>query len=224
MTRQTVRARLEQIGIIPSIRLSSAADARFAAETVSGAGIPVVEITMTVPGALDVIADLAKALPDLIVGAGTVLDAEGARRCIGAGARFVTSPGFDRRLVEFAAKEEVVVLPGVLTPTEIMEALSAGADLLKVYPCAQLGGPAYIRVLKAPFPDVHFMAAGGVNQKTAADFIRAGAAAIGVGAELVPRHAVHQRDARWITELAHRFRGLVQDARGEGPCWSPAKA
>ena len=216
MTKQTVRARLERIGIIPSIRLSSAADARFAAETVYAAGIPVVEITMTVPGALDVVADLAKTVPDLIVGAGTVMDAEGARRSVDAGARFITSPGFDRDVVEFALKERVEVLPGVLTPSEIMAALRAGADLLKVFPCAQFGGPSYIRVLKAPFPEVHFMAAGGVTQQTAAEFIRAGAVVIGVGVELVPRHAVRQRDAHWITELAHRFRSLVQEDRGEG--------
>jgi 2-dehydro-3-deoxyphosphogluconate aldolase / (4S)-4-hydroxy-2-oxoglutarate aldolase len=213
MTRDAIRARIVDIGIIPSVRTSSPDDARFAAETVAQAGIPIIEITMTVPDALEVIADLVRNRPDLIVGAGTIFDLETARRCAAAGARFLTSPGLDLRIVEFALKEEILAMPGALTPTEVTAAWQAGADLIKVFPCAQLGGASYIHALRAPFPDVLFVAAGGVNQQTAADFIHAGAAAIGVGTELVPKKAVQQRDAHWITELARRFVNTLQEAR-----------
>jgi 2-dehydro-3-deoxyphosphogluconate aldolase/(4S)-4-hydroxy-2-oxoglutarate aldolase len=213
MTKDVIHGRIVEIGIIPSVRTSSTEDARFAAETVARAGIPIIEITMTVPGALEVIADLARHGPDLIVGAGTIFDVKTARQCAEAGARFLTSPGLDLRIVEFAQKEEILALPGALTPTEVTAAWQAGADFIKVFPCAQLGGPSYIHALKAPFPDVLFVAAGGVNQQTAAEFIHAGAAAIGVGTELVPKKAVQQRDARWITELARRFVNIIQEAR-----------
>lgn len=215
MKKQSVRARIEEIGIIPSIRTASAEDARFASEMVALAGIPIVEITMTVPGALDVIADLARTLPDLVVGAGTVLGIEMARRCVGAGARFVTSPGLELQVVELAAKEGVLVMPGALTPTEVIAASQAGADLVKIFPCAQLGGESYIRALMAPLPHVPLVAAGGVTQHSAGGFIRAGAVAIGVGTELIPRRAIEQRQIEWIRELARRFLSLVAEARGQ---------
>jgi 2-dehydro-3-deoxyphosphogluconate aldolase/(4S)-4-hydroxy-2-oxoglutarate aldolase len=214
MTKDAVRARISEIGIIPSVRTSSADDARFAAETVARAGIPIIEVTMTVPGALNVIADLARGVPDLIVGAGTIFDVATARRCAEAGARFLTSPGLDLKVVEFALKEKILALPGALTPTEVTAAWQSGADFIKIFPCAQLGGASYIHALKGPFPDVLFVAAGGVNQQTAAEFIHAGTAAIGVGTELIPKKAVQQRDERWISELARRFLGIVQEARG----------
>jgi 2-dehydro-3-deoxyphosphogluconate aldolase/(4S)-4-hydroxy-2-oxoglutarate aldolase len=215
MKKHSVRERIEGIGIIPSIRTASAEDARFASEMVSQAGIPIVEITMTVPGAVGVIADLARALPDLVVGAGTVLGLEMARRCVDAGAGFVTSPGLELEVVEFATKQDVLVMPGALTPTEVIAAWRSGADLVKIFPCAQLGGESYIRALKAPLPHVSLIAAGGVNQHTAGGFIRAGAAAIGVGAELIPRRAIEQRQVEWIRELARRFLSLVADARSQ---------
>jgi 2-dehydro-3-deoxyphosphogluconate aldolase/(4S)-4-hydroxy-2-oxoglutarate aldolase len=214
MNKQAVRARLEEIGIIPAVRTASAEEARFAAETISGAGIPIVEITMTVPGALNVIADLARAMPDLVVGAGTVLDVEVARQCIDAGAGFVTSPGLDLRVVKFAIEQDVLVMPGALTPSEVMAAWQAGADLIKVFPSAQLGGPSYIRALKSPFPHVPLVGAGGVDHQTAADFILAGAVAVGVGSELVPRRALTARDAHWIGELARRLLSIIKEARG----------
>ena len=213
MTRHTVRARIVDIGIIPSVRTSSAEDARFAAETVAHAGIPIIEVTMTVPDALEVIAHLARGTPDLLVGAGTIFDVKTARHCVEAGARFLTSPGLDLKIVEFALKEGVLALPGALTPTEVTAAWQSGADLIKVFPCAQLGGASYIHALKGPFPDVPFVAAGGVNQKTATEFIAAGAAAIGVGRELIPKSAVQHRDAHWVKELARRFLGIIQEAR-----------
>ncbi|MGA7623112.1 MAG: bifunctional 4-hydroxy-2-oxoglutarate aldolase/2-dehydro-3-deoxy-phosphogluconate aldolase, partial [Candidatus Acidiferrales bacterium] len=177
MKRDQVRARIEQIGIIPAVRLSSAEDALFAAEAVSRGGIPIVEIEMTVPGALEVIAQLVKHAPQMIVGAGDVFDIEVARQCLDAGAAFLTSPGLDMKIVEFALGASVVVLPGALTPTEVTRAWKAGADFVKVFPCGQVGGENYIRALKAPFPDLPLIASGGVNQQNAANFIMAGAAA-----------------------------------------------
>ena len=214
MNRADVRARIEDTGIIPSVRTSSAEDARFAADAMSQAGIPIVEITMTVPGALEVIADLARHLPDFVVGAGTILDLDTARRCVDAGASFLTSPGLDTDIVEFAIQHQVLALPGAVTPTEVTAAWRAHADFVKVFPSAQFGGAAYIRALKAPFPQVSLIAAGGVTQQTAADFILAGAVAIGVGNELIPRKAVEQRQRDWILELARRFLSLVNAARG----------
>src|SRR5450432_2547841 len=143
MEKQKVRASIEAIGIIPALRLSSAEDARFAAEAVSGAGIPIVEITMTVPGAIEVISELARHAPHLIVGAGTVFDVETARRCLDAGANFLTSTGLDLEMVAFAVKQDVVVLPGALTPTEVMMAWKAGPDFVKIFPCSQVGGAGY---------------------------------------------------------------------------------
>jgi 2-dehydro-3-deoxyphosphogluconate aldolase/(4S)-4-hydroxy-2-oxoglutarate aldolase len=214
MNKDIVRARIEDTGIIPSVRTSSAEDARFAADAMSQAGIPIVEITMTVPGALEVIADLARHLPDFVVGAGTILDLQTARRCVDAGASFLTSPGLDTDIVEFAIQQQVLALPGAVTPTEVTAAWRAHADFVKVFPSAQFGGAAYIRALKGPFPQVSLIAAGGVTQQTAADFILAGAVAIGVGNELIPRKAVEQRQRDWIMELARRFVSLVKVARG----------
>ena len=171
MTEEAVRARIVEVGIIPSVRVSSAEEARFAAETVARAGIPIVEVTMTVPHALDIIADLSGRMPDLIVGAGTIFDMKTAHESVKAGARFVTSPGLDVKIVEFARSEGVLSIPGALTPTEITFAWQAGADFIKIFPCAQVGGASYIHALKGPFPDVLFVAAGGVNQQTAAEFI-----------------------------------------------------
>jgi 2-dehydro-3-deoxyphosphogluconate aldolase/(4S)-4-hydroxy-2-oxoglutarate aldolase len=222
MDKQAVRARIEEIGIIPAVRTASAEEARFAAETVSRAGIPIVEITMTVPGALDVIADLVNVVPELLVGAGTVLDIEMARQSVDAGARFLTSPGLDLRVVKFAIERDLLVLPGALTPTEVMAAWQAGADLIKVFPCAQLGGASYIRALKGPFPHVPLVGAGGVDHQTAAEFIVAGAAAVGVGAELIPRRAVLARDAHWIGELARRLLSIIKEARARTRPHDPA--
>jgi 2-dehydro-3-deoxyphosphogluconate aldolase/(4S)-4-hydroxy-2-oxoglutarate aldolase len=213
MKKEEVQARIEEIGIVPAVRLSSAEDARFATEAVSHGGIPIVEITMTVPGAIEVISELAKHSPELILGAGTLFDTETAKRCLDAGARFLTSPGLDLGLVEFAHKQNVVVLAGALTPTEVTMAWKAGSDFVKVFPCSQMGGDTYIKALKRPFPQVRLIAAGGVNQKTAANFILAGASAIGVGGELIPREAIELRQADRIHELARRFVGFVKSAR-----------
>src|SRR5271167_584650 len=213
MKREEVRARIEEIGIVPAVRFRSAEDARFATQAVSHGGIPIVEITMTVPGAIDLIADLARNNPDVIVGAGTIFDTETANRCLEAGARFLTSPGLDLQLVEFAIKKDTVVLAGALTPTEVTTAWKAGADFVKVFPCSLVGGDKYIKALKGPFRHVPLIAAGGVNQLTAANFMLAGACAIGVGGELVPEEAIQQRQEERIHELARRFLGFVTKAR-----------
>jgi 2-dehydro-3-deoxyphosphogluconate aldolase/(4S)-4-hydroxy-2-oxoglutarate aldolase len=149
----------------------------------------------------------------MIVGAGTVLDVEAARRCVDAGAQFLTSPGLDLQMVEFALKNEIVVLPGALTPTEVITAWRAGSDFVKVFPCAWIGADAYIRALKTPLPKARLIAADGVTQQTAASYILAGASAVGVGRELVPRGAVERRQAERLHELAHRFANIVATAR-----------
>jgi 2-dehydro-3-deoxyphosphogluconate aldolase / (4S)-4-hydroxy-2-oxoglutarate aldolase len=213
MKKAEVCALIKEIGILPGIRVHTADDAHFATESVMSGGIPIVEITMTVAGAIELIAHLVRDHPKMLVGAGTILDTEMAHQCLDAGASFLTSPGFDPKIVEFAAKHEISVLPGALTPTEVMTAWRAGSDFVKVFPCAQVGGDSYIRALKAPFPQIPLIAAGGVNQQTAANFILAGATAIGVGTELIPTEAIERRQSERIRELAHRFVGFVKDAR-----------
>jgi 2-dehydro-3-deoxyphosphogluconate aldolase/(4S)-4-hydroxy-2-oxoglutarate aldolase len=141
------------------------------------------------------------------------LDVETAKRCLDAGAKFLTSPGLVLEVVEFAAKNEVAVFPGALTPTEVITAWKAGADMVKVFPCAQVGGDSYIRALKAPLSHIPLIASGGVNQQTALNFILAGAAALGIGGQLIPREALQHRLAEHILELARRFTKLVKDAR-----------
>jgi 2-dehydro-3-deoxyphosphogluconate aldolase/(4S)-4-hydroxy-2-oxoglutarate aldolase len=225
MDKEHVRSTINEVGILPAIRVSSAENARFAAETVAQAGIPIVEITMTTPGAVDVIADLVRNSPQVIVGAGTILDVETARACLKAGAHFLTSPGLDLEIVEFARKENILMLAGALTPTEVVAAYKAGSDFVKVFPCSQVGGDSYIRALKAPFPQIPLIAAGGVNQQTAGGFILAGASAVGVGGDLIPRSAIELRQPERIRELARRFLGLVRTARAQLAVWQvPARA
>jgi len=213
MKRNEVRATIDRIGILPSVRVNARELASFAAETVYASGIPIVEITMTTPGALEVINDLSNRHADLAVGAGTVLDEETARRCIDAGARFLTSPGFIPEVVGVAKRMEIVVLPGALTPTEVIAAWKAGSDFVKIFPTGHVGGVQYVRALKVPLPQIPLIASGGVNQLTASDFIVAGATAIGLGGELLPREALHFRQADRIRELASRFLAMVRDAR-----------
>jgi len=215
MKKAEVRARIEDIGIVPAVRVASSERARYAAEAVNGAGIPIAEITMTVPNAIDVISHLSRSLPDMIVGAGTILDTETAQRCLDAGAKFLTSPGLVMEVVEFAVKKDVVVFPGALTPTDVITAWKAGADFVKIFPCAQVGGPAYIRALKVPLPQVPLIASGGVNQMSAANFIRAGATALGIGADLIPHEALQRRQVAQIHELARRFLAMVKSTRAE---------
>jgi 2-dehydro-3-deoxyphosphogluconate aldolase/(4S)-4-hydroxy-2-oxoglutarate aldolase len=213
LNRDEVRTRILQVGIVPAVRVSSEHVARFAAEAVAAGGIPIVEIEMTVPGALDVIKYLVEHIPDMVVGAGSVYDTETARRCIIAGAKFLTTDGLDVSIIEFANKEEIAVWPAALTPTEVITAWKAGPDFVKVFPCAPVGGESYIRILKKAFMHIPLIAAGGVNQQTAQRFIVAGASALGVGAELIPEDALRLKQAARIRELAHRFVRFVKEGR-----------
>jgi 2-dehydro-3-deoxyphosphogluconate aldolase / (4S)-4-hydroxy-2-oxoglutarate aldolase len=213
MNRETVRRRIGEIGIVPAIRLSSSDDAMFAVEALAESGIPIAEVTMTVAGAIEAIRELAQKHSELIVGAGTVLDVEMAQRCWEAGARFLTSPSLDLEVVEFALKHDVVVFPGALTPTEIVTAWKAGSDFVKVFPCSGVGGASYIRALRAPFPDIPLIAAGGIGQQAAPDFFRAGAAAVGIGRDLISPEAIRRRQKDWIRQLTVRLLHIVEEAR-----------
>jgi len=214
MTKQQVRNRIVEIGIIPVVRAASAQQAMQAAEAVCAGGIPIVEITMTVPGAIDVITQLAKSMGnDVLIGAGTVLDAEAAERCIDAGADFLVSPGFDFGTVQFAKQQGKLIMAGALTPTEVITAWKAGSDFVKIFPCGTVGGAKYIKALKAPLPQVPMVPTGGVNLETAADFIRAGADALGIGGELVSAAACKSGNLSVITEAARLYVDIVQEAR-----------
>jgi len=213
MKREAVRALIEEVGILPSVRVNSPDLARFGAETVYAAGIPIVEITLTVPNALDVINDLSTRYPEMAVGAGTILDENMASQAVRAGARFLTSPGFVPEVVAYARKYDVVVFPGAMTPTEIISAWRAGSDLVKIFPAAPVGGVQYVRALKIPLPQIKLIVSGGVNQLTAVEFISAGASAIGDGGELLPLEALTFRQHNRIHELARRFIGMVKEAR-----------
>ena len=215
MKKAEVRALIEKIGIVPVVRATSPEEARFAAEAVCGGGIPIVEITMTVPGAIGVIAELVKTMPEVLVGAGTVLDAEAARKCADSGAQFLVTPGFDASTVAAARELDLPIMAGALTPTEVITAWKSGADFVKVFPCGNLGGPNYIKALKGPLPQVPLVPTGGVNLETAADYIRAGAAALGVGGELIVKEAVQNRKAELIRGLAAQFVELVKEARNQ---------
>jgi 2-dehydro-3-deoxyphosphogluconate aldolase/(4S)-4-hydroxy-2-oxoglutarate aldolase len=213
MKKQEVRALIEKVGIVPVIRAASPQEARFAAEAVWQGGIPIVEITMTIPQALDVISELVKTMPKLLVGAGTVVNQDLALQCFDAGAQFLVTPGFSQKTVAAAHNLDMLIMAGALTPTEVMTAWDAGVDFVKVFPCSSVGGPSYIKALKGPLPHVPLVPTGGVNLETAGDYIRAGAAALGVGGELVLKHAFQERKPELISNLAMRYAHLVQEAR-----------
>ena len=213
MNKHEVRAWIEDVGIIPAIRVRSADDALFAAEAIVRGGIPIVEITLTVSGAMKVISQLRKEIPNMVVGAGGVIDEVSARQSLDAGAQFLTSDGLHRELIEFAAEQNVVVFPGALTPTEVITAWRERCDFVKVVPCAQMGGETYIRSLHRMFPNLPLIAAGGINQQTASQYIVAGAIALGIGSELIPPDAIRGRQVDRIAELARRFVGFVRNGR-----------
>jgi 2-dehydro-3-deoxyphosphogluconate aldolase / (4S)-4-hydroxy-2-oxoglutarate aldolase len=214
MTTEEVRNKILEIGIVPVVRAASAQQAMHAAEAVCAGGIPIVEITMTVPGAIDVIAYLVKSMgKDVLIGAGTVLDEDAAQRCIDAGAEFLVSPGFDLATVQFAKRQGKLIMAGALTPTEVIAAWKAGSDFVKIFPCGTVGGAKYIKALKGPLPQVPMIPTGGVNLNTAADFIQAGAAALGIGGELVSADGLKSGNAKIITEAARLYLDIVREAR-----------
>lgn len=216
MDKQTVRDRIIEIGIVPVVRASSPREARIAADAVCEGGIPIVEITMTVPGAVDVIRELTDGGgSDILVGAGTVLNVEAARRCLDAGAQFLVSPGLNLQVVELAVREGKLMMAGALTPTEVITAWEAGSDFVKVFPCGLVGGAKYIKALKGPFPQVPLVPTGGVNLNTVAEFIEAGAAALGIGGELVQAEALKANKPEVIVENARKFLAMIRQARAQ---------
>ncbi len=216
MDKQKVRDWIMEIGIVPVVRASSPREARMAADAVCEGGITIVEITMTVPGAVDVIRELTKSGDSkILVGAGTVLNAEAARRCLDAGAQFLVSPGLNLQTIELAVREGKLMMAGALTPTEVITAWEAGSDFVKVFPCGQVGGAKYIKALKGPLPQVPLVPTGGVTLSTAAEFIEAGAAALGIGGELVQAEALKANKPEIIVENARKFLGIVKQARAQ---------
>ena len=213
MNKKEVAGKLLEIGIVPAVRTSSAEESRFAAQALAKGGIPIVEITMTVPGAMEVISDLVRNAPEILVGVGTVLDLEVAQSCLRAGVHFLSSPGLDEKIIELAVKHNTLMMSGAMTPTEVFSAWRAGSDFVKIFPCAPIGGDRYIKSLHGPFPQIPLIAAGGVNQQTASGFILAGASALGIGAELIPRAAIELRQPERIRELARRFLHIVTSTR-----------
>lgn len=213
MSKQTV-SRLREVGIIPVIRTTSADAAVSVAEALLEAGLAVAEITMTVPQAVEAIGAVAKRLPGVLVGAGTVTQAEMARRAVEAGAEFIVTPCLVPEVIAAAQRTAVAVLPGALTPSEVFEAFRLGGDMVKVFPVGSVGGAAYVRALRGPFPDIPLVPTGGVSLENIADLFRAGAAAVGVGTELISRDALARHDYAAIGALAKQFLAAVRAARG----------
>jgi 2-dehydro-3-deoxyphosphogluconate aldolase / (4S)-4-hydroxy-2-oxoglutarate aldolase len=215
MDKQQVMARIRDVGVVPVIRAESADEASRAIDAIRAGGVNVLEITMTVPGAVSLIAEVARRVgDDAVVGAGTVLDAETARAVILAGARFVVSPALDVATIACCRRYGVPVAPGALTPTEVVAAWQAGADIVKVFPANAVGGASYIKALKAPLPQIELCPTGGVSLETAADFIKAGASVLGVGNDLVDLKALRAGQSQAITDKAKRFVEIVKNARG----------
>jgi 2-dehydro-3-deoxyphosphogluconate aldolase/(4S)-4-hydroxy-2-oxoglutarate aldolase len=214
MEKGWVLKRIEEVGVIPVVRVASAEEAIAAAELIREGGIPILEITLTVPGAIGVIGKLSKRYGDeVLVGAGTVLDAEAARGCIGAGAQFIVSPSLNIATIELCKRQRIAVFPGALTPTEVVSAWQAGADAVKVFPCSAVGGSKYLRALKAPLPQVNLVPTGGVSLATAKDFITAGAWALGVGADLVNTKAINSGERESVVAAARNYVTAVREAR-----------
>jgi 2-dehydro-3-deoxyphosphogluconate aldolase/(4S)-4-hydroxy-2-oxoglutarate aldolase len=213
LTKDEVRVCIEDTGIIPSLTEASTQDVLFVADALVEAGIPVIEISMNAPDAIDVVSHVVKYAPRTIVGAGSVRNTDTARKCLDAGARFLATDGLVSAVLEFAVKEKLVAVAGALTLTEVIAAWDSGSDFVKVVPCYAVGGHNYIRTLKAAVPQARFIAAGGVNQLMALNYIVAGAAALSVGEELIPTEAILSRQTRRIQELARRFLTAVDNGR-----------
>jgi 2-dehydro-3-deoxyphosphogluconate aldolase/(4S)-4-hydroxy-2-oxoglutarate aldolase len=214
MNKAEVMQRLRATGIIPVVRAESAEQAMRAVDAIKAGGVDIVEVTMTVPGAVRLIEQLvSRCGHEVLIGAGTVLDPKTALDCIHSGAQFIVSPALNEATIECCGNNAIAVLPGALTPTEVVRAWSAGADAVKVFPAGAVGGARYLRALKAPLPQIELVPTGGVSLKTAADFIRAGAMALGVGADLVDPAALREGREELITERARQFLKIVSEAR-----------
>jgi 2-dehydro-3-deoxyphosphogluconate aldolase/(4S)-4-hydroxy-2-oxoglutarate aldolase len=214
MTKADVIRRIEEIGIVPVVRSPSADVAFRAVEAIVAGGIPVCEITMTVPDAPALIRDLVKRLGDrALVGAGTVLDAAAATVCLEAGAAFLVGPGLDLDMVAVARKRDVPVMPGALTPTEVITAWRAGADMVKIFPVSAMGGASYLKALRAPLPQIKLLPTGGINVSNLADYVAAGASAVGIGGELVDPAAIARGEDSVITDRARALRTEITRVR-----------
>jgi len=210
----TVLRRIHEIGIIPVVRAANLDEARRAVDAICSGGIPVIEITMTVPNAPQMIQELVKHYGDTVLtGAGTVTSAKQAEICLDSGAQFMVSPGLSVPVLQTAAKRGIMAIPGILTPTELMAALEAGANVIKVFPCGSAGGPKHIKALKAPFPATRLVPTGGVNLSNAVDYIAAGSFALGVGADLVDLAALRKNEPAKIVEMAKALTEAVRQAR-----------
>jgi 2-dehydro-3-deoxyphosphogluconate aldolase/(4S)-4-hydroxy-2-oxoglutarate aldolase len=217
MTKSETLRRIAQTGIVPVVRAPSGDEALRVVDAIRDGGIDVIELTMTVPRAVALIEQLAGRYGDeVVLGAGTVLDAETARSCMVAGASFVVSPVLDPGTVACCRTHGVPVLPGALTPTEVLSAWRLGADIVKVFPCSAVGGASYIKALKAPLPQIELLPTGGVSLTTVADFIRAGSIAVGAGADLVDLAKIRAGNARAVTDQARRYLESIRQARAEG--------
>jgi len=214
MNKTDVLQRIRDTGLIPVVRAESADLAMRAVEAIKTGGVDVLEVTMTVPGAIDVIAKLAATFgTEVVIGAGTVLDPDTANKCVQAGAQFIVSPALNEETIAFCRANDVAVFPGALTPTEVVRAWNVGADAVKVFPAGAVGGASYLKALKAPLPQIELVPTGGVSLKTAADFINAGAMALGVGADLVDTKALREGRDEVIAERARQFLEIVREAR-----------
>jgi 2-dehydro-3-deoxyphosphogluconate aldolase/(4S)-4-hydroxy-2-oxoglutarate aldolase len=215
MEKRDIFNRMMSEGLIPVIRVSSAQEAVDVADAIKEGGVTLIEITMSVPGAIDTIKELTRKYKDeIIMGAGTILDPETARAALLAGAQFIVTPTLNLDVIQLAHRYSAVVVPGAMTPTEILTAWNAGADMVKVFPAAQLGGPEYLKALRGPLPQILLVPTGGVNLQNAGAFIKAGATALGVGGELVDKKAVKEKKFNVITENTRAFLKAVQEARG----------
>jgi 2-dehydro-3-deoxyphosphogluconate aldolase / (4S)-4-hydroxy-2-oxoglutarate aldolase len=205
-TREQTQARLEESGILPVLRARSEREGHALVEALVEGGITVMEVTMTVPGAIDLLGALTKEYGDrLLLGSGTVTTAEQAVATIEAGAEFVVSPSFHPDVVEVTKGLGRVSIPGALTPTEAITAWRAGADYVKIFPCSAVGGASYLKALLAPLPELRLIPTGGVTLDTAADFLKAGARALGVGTDLVNPKAIEEGHPERVTEMARKY-------------------
>jgi len=216
MDKQQILSFIKDVGIVPVIRTPSAESAIRTVEAIYAGGIRAAEITMTVPGAVKALEKVAEQFGDKIVlGAGTVLDAETARICMLAGAEFFVTPCLKLSIIEMARRYSKVVIPGALTPTEVLTAWEAGADIVKVFPCDAVGGPKYIKALKAPLPHIDLIPTGGVNLQTAGEFLKAGACAVAVGAALVDSKTIAEGKYEVFEERARQYLEVIAQARAE---------
>ena len=213
-SREKAIGLIREVGLVPIVRAPSPEDAFRAAEAIISGGIGVAEITMTVPNAIRVMERVAERYGDkVLLGAGTILDPESCRAALLAGAEFIVTPSLDVRVIEMARRYSKPCFPGALTPTEVLTAWQAGADMVKIFPAGPVGGPKYINALKGPFPQIDFIPTGGVNLETTPEFIKAGAAAVAVGGELVDLKALREDKLEVITSNARRFLDAVRSAR-----------